>query len=174
MMPVSESFKEQFYLPVHGEVTDSELPEGTPFIESKSCQRSHFRIVGPWILSTVSLAVITAYLLLQQRVDHWHQCFAAKSPAFRTDLGDSHPHVFYEERVFSGRLWYDDNTDTVIRDIDPSEPQYFGLPTPEIDAAWADLLRGNSCHLNIRALSASMHLILTCDFNFRRIRKTDR
>lgn len=174
-MPVSESFKEQLYLPVHGEVTDSEFPEGTPFIESKPCQRSHFRIVCPWILSTVSLAVITTYLLLQHRADHWHQCFVATSPAFRTDLHDSHPHVFYEERVFSGRLWYDDNTDTVFRDIDPSEPQYFGLPTPEIDAAWADLLRGNSHHLHIQAGSASMLLLLKCEFYLnRRVCKTDR
>lgn len=143
-MTVLDSFKERLYLPVHDGETDSQFSEGTPFIESKTCQRSHFRMVVPWIVSTACLAFISAYLLLHQKTDHWHQCFAATSSAFRSDLQDSHPHISYEERVFSGRLWFDDKTETVFRDIDPSEPQYFGLPTPEIDAAWADLLRGNS------------------------------
>lgn len=142
-MTVFDSYKDQIYHPVQGEATASESSEETPFLESKTCQKSHLHLVCPWIISTVSLAFITAYLLFQQRTDHWHQCFAATSPAFQTDLHDAHPHIFYEERIFTGKLWFDEQTDTAYRDIDPSQTQYFGPPSPEIDAAWADLLRGN-------------------------------
>jgi hypothetical protein len=162
MMTVMNSFKEQVYLPVRGEVTDSESSEGTHFIKSKSRQRSHSRIVLPWIFSTVSLAFILVYLLLQERTDHWHRCFAATSPVFQTDLHDAHPHIFYEESVFSGKLWFDEKTETVYRDIEPSEPQYFGPPSPGIDAAWADLLRGSSTFTFI--LNIYLSLTLECAF----------
>ncbi|KAJ5219964.1 hypothetical protein N7468_009168 [Penicillium chermesinum] len=68
-------------------------------------------------------------------------------PAYRTDLEDSHPHIVLEERTFSGKLWFDRETKTVYREIDPAEPQYFGPPGPEIDRAWGDLLRGEFVRL---------------------------
>lgn len=151
-MSAPDSFKEQPYWPVRGEETDSEFSERSPFIKSTTGQNPHYRLVWPWILSTVSLASVLAYVLFQQQNDHWSQSFASESPAFRTDLHDAHPHILYEERVFSGKLWFNESTETVYRDIDPSETQYFGPPTPEIDAAWANLLRGNSLSVILKSL----------------------
>jgi hypothetical protein len=141
-MAVTDICKEQPYRLVHNEDIESESPDASGFIKSNTYQKSHFRLVGPWIFSTVSLAFISIYLLFQQQTNSWSECLASGSPAFQTDLHDAHPYISYEERVFSGRLWYREDTGMIYRDIDPSEPQYFGPPNPGIDAAWADLLRG--------------------------------
>ncbi|KAJ5166341.1 uncharacterized protein N7482_005122 [Penicillium canariense] len=128
--------KKQSYRPIHSEDTDSESSDTSRFIEPESCQKSHLRLIAPWIASTLFLSLITGYLLFQQP----RSCSACPS-AFRTDLRDAHAYIFYEERVFSGKLGFNEELGKVYRDIDRSEPQYVGPPSPEIDGAWADLLR---------------------------------
>lgn len=118
-----------------------ESDEESPFIEVKNCQKEKTQAAWPWIASTIVLTLVLICDIVQ-RGGQDGQCLIKTRPAFRTDLKDSHPHIELEERVFSGRLWFDKDTETVYRDIDPSEPQYFGPPSPEIDAAWSDLLRG--------------------------------
>ncbi|KAJ5502180.1 hypothetical protein N7463_005054 [Penicillium fimorum] len=140
MAVISNSFKEQLYRPIHSEDIGSEPPDTSRFIVPKSCQKSYLRLVAPWIASTFSLALITGYLLFQQRNSPAY--LATSLPAFQTDIHDAHPYISYEERVFSGRLAFDEEIGKVYRDIDLSAPQYFGLPSPEIDDAWADLMRG--------------------------------
>ncbi|KAJ5373401.1 hypothetical protein N7517_005407 [Penicillium concentricum] len=139
-MAVINSLKEQLYQPIHSEDTESEPPDTSRLIVPKICQKSHLRLVAPWIASTFSLALITGYLLFQQYNSSTY--LATSLSAFRTDLHDAHPYISYEERVFSGKLAFDEEIGKVYRDIDLSAPQYFGLPSPEIDDAWADLMRG--------------------------------
>jgi hypothetical protein len=141
-MTISDPFKEQPYQPVNGHDTDSEAPNLSEFTEPRICQKSHLRLVAPWIASTFSLALITGYLLFQQHINTWSACQAASPSAFRTDLRDAHPYISYEERVFTGKFAFNQETGKVYRDIDPSQPQYFGPPSPEIDDAWADMMRG--------------------------------
>lgn len=131
----------QVYRPIHSEDVDSESFETSKYNESMTCQKSHLCLIAPWIASTFCLCLITGYLLFQQA----NSCSAYLVPfpsAFRTDIRDAYPHISYEERVFSGKLAFSEELGKVYRDIDPSEPQYFGPPSPGIDSAWADLMRG--------------------------------
>lgn len=141
-MTLIDPFKEQPYQPVHCHDTDTESSTPVNFTEPTICQKSHLRLVAPWIASTVSLALITGYLLLQQHVNSWSACPATSPGAFSTDLRDAHPYISYEERVFTGGFAYDEEIGKVYRGIDPSQPQYFGPPSPEIDDAWNNMMRG--------------------------------
>ncbi|KAJ5766228.1 uncharacterized protein N7511_003844 [Penicillium nucicola] len=140
-MAITDPFKEQIYQPVYSDDSDPESPSSSGFVGSQSHPKSYIRLVSPWIASTITFAVISGYLLFQQHVNGRLACVAS-SPAFQTDVKDSHPYISYEERVYTGRFWYNETIGQIYRDIDPSEPQYFGLPSPEMDAAWDDLLRG--------------------------------
>jgi hypothetical protein len=142
-MAILDSFKEQLYRPVHGEDTDS-TSHVSEFIEPRTYQKSYLHLVAPWIASTISLVLVSGYLLFQQHGSASSACLASFSPAFRTDLRDSHPYIIQEERAFTGGLLFNETLGMVYRDIDPSQPQYFGLPTPDIDHAWDDLLRGTT------------------------------
>lgn len=139
-MAVIDFSKEQLYRPIHSEDKESESSNRSSFLVPRICQKSHLRLVAPWIASTFSLALITGYLLFQQH--NSSACLATSLSAFPTDLRDAHPYISYEERVFSGKLAFNAEIGKVYRDIDLSKPQYFGLPSPEIDDAWADLMRG--------------------------------
>ncbi|KAG4444146.1 hypothetical protein IFR05_000375 [Cadophora sp. M221] len=44
--------------------------------------------------------------------------------------------------IFDDNLRYNSTTHEFCRDLDPQQPQYFGLPSPEIDSAWVELLHG--------------------------------
>jgi hypothetical protein len=44
---------------------------------------------------------------------------------------------------FTGGLHYDEQGH-LFREVIGNEPQYVGPPSPEIDAAWDDLLKGTS------------------------------
>ncbi|OGM49341.1 hypothetical protein ABOM_003616 [Aspergillus bombycis] len=86
----------------------------------------------PWALSAI-LALFSGYLLFHQPATHG---------AYKTDFPDAQPSVSYEERIFTGKFFYNDETQKIEREVDPTRPQYAGPPSPEIDAAWAELLRG--------------------------------
>jgi hypothetical protein len=47
-----------------------------------------------------------------------------------------------EQVTFTGSLRYNATTKEIYREIDLSQPQYVGSPSPEIDAAWDRLLHG--------------------------------
>jgi hypothetical protein len=86
------------------------------------------------VLSNLILAGISAAL--------WVRLNSMNDGVYRTDFADARKAITYEERVFSGALKYNTETKDVFRDIDPSEPQYFGPPSPDVDAAWDKLLAG--------------------------------
>jgi hypothetical protein len=113
------------------------------FVRLKHYLNSHPQPVFPWILSTLFLIFFSVYLLSRQYGDR-----LSANSTYKTDLSDVRPSISYEERVFSGKLWYNEETGFLYRDIDTAQPQYFGEPSPEIDAAWSDLLRGNIFCLN--------------------------
>ncbi|KAJ5582717.1 hypothetical protein N7535_001337 [Penicillium sp. DV-2018c] len=145
-MAILDTFKEQLYRSVPAEDTDLTSHVSSEVLEPRTDQKSHLHFVAPWIASTISLALVSGYLLFQQASTR-SICLASSSPAFRTDLPDSHPYIVQEERVFTGGLLFNETLGMVYRDIDPSQPQYFGPPNPDIDRAWDDLLRGEFVRL---------------------------
>jgi len=81
---------------------------------------------------------ISIYLWLHQKPWPGH---------FSTDLKSMWPAIEYEERGFSGGLNYNPETKKIIWEMNDKEPQYFGVPNPSIDAAWANLMKGRSPEL---------------------------
>lgn len=57
-----------------------------------------------------------------------------------TEIADALPFLQTEQRHFSGELAYNTTSKQLYREINPSSPQYFGQPSPEIDAAWHELM----------------------------------
>ena len=55
---------------------------------------------------------------------------------------DARQVVELEQRDFTGWISYNATEDDVYRVLDPNEPQYFGPPSKEMDAAWDHLLYG--------------------------------
>lgn len=76
---------------------------------------------------------------------------------YKTDFPDVQPYVSYEERVFTGKFYYNEETQMIEREVDPTKPQYAGPPSPEIDAAWAELLRGIYSYFTIKYLTTNPH-----------------
>ncbi|GMG34670.1 unnamed protein product [Aspergillus oryzae] len=101
----------------------------------------------PWILSGI-LALLSGYLLFRQPVT---------PGVYKTDFPDVQPYVSYEERVFTGKFYYNEETQMIEREVDPTKPQYAGPPSPEIDAAWAELLRGIYSYFTIKYLTTNPH-----------------
>lgn len=116
--------------------------EHLPFLEKRQPHRQRGLSVWPWVVSNVLLGTVLFGLIVYQTVQLDKHCASASSPAFRTDLQDSHQYIVLEERVFTGKLWYNKEAGKVYREVDFSQPQYFGPPNPDIDGAWDDLLRG--------------------------------
>jgi len=65
---------------------------------------------------------------------------------FDTDLDIARAAIETHQVKFSGGLAFMPNG-TMFRDIKPGEPIYFGVPSPEIDQAWGDLLYSSGLDL---------------------------
>jgi len=57
-----------------------------------------------------------------------------------TEIADALPFLQVEQRSFSGELAYNTTSKQLYREVNLSQPQYFGHPSPEIDAAWHELM----------------------------------
>jgi hypothetical protein len=91
----------------------------------------------PWMISTTFFATLSLCLITIAQIRP-----ATTNPgAFETDFAATQLWVEYEERAFTGKLSYVPLKRKLYRDIDPTQPQYFGKPNPEMDALWDDLLR---------------------------------
>ena len=70
----------------------------------------------------------------------------SKSPPqearFATDFADAQRAVRYEQLEYSQKLFYNETSEQVELERYPDETTYFGDPSPEIDAAWDELLYG--------------------------------
>jgi len=96
---------------------------------------THYKIL--WFLTILTLLswFTSLYLWLYRKPWPGH---------FSTELKSMWSAIEYEERIFGGGLNYDPETKRIIWEIDDKEPQYFGIPNPSIDEAWANLMRGTS------------------------------
>lgn len=51
---------------------------------------------------------------------------------------------------YTNAFRYNATDKTYYREFDPKEPQYVGTPSPEIDDAWNELLRGEFTFKHVR------------------------
>ncbi|KAI8631859.1 hypothetical protein F5Y19DRAFT_472743 [Xylariaceae sp. FL1651] len=132
-------------------------PEETKaFINDKGedCPRCHthktsarrWRSLLPWALVLLT-TMMYGYVLL----------FGKRRPGpFPTNLKDAHQAISYEQRVFTGRLAWDEEKQAIYRILPPDEPLYFGEPNDDIDAAWEDISRVKFLYMNEEELAEFM------------------
>lgn len=96
---------------------------------------THYRVIWLLIILTLISWSASLYLLLSRK--SWPR-------PFPTDLKSMWSAIEYEERSFGGGLNYDEKSKKVVWEIDEKEPQYFGLPSPALDASWSALMRGRT------------------------------
>ncbi|KAL6706994.1 hypothetical protein ACN47E_004944 [Coniothyrium glycines] len=98
-----------------------------------------------WILLSSCLAILNVVQLLRPLspsvfgVNHARNTF---DTGFATDFEDARGVIELEERNFTGWISYNATEKDVYRVWDPNEPQYFGSPSEQMDAAWDELLYG--------------------------------
>lgn len=66
----------------------------------------------------------------------------AVEEGYLTEWGPAKASIKAEQVTFTSSLKYNATTKEIYREIDHSQPQYVGTPSPEIDAAWDTLLHG--------------------------------
>lgn len=148
----------------------NEDEEAKPFLENGKVEAysqilaSRHRSLLPWVLTAVSWLVTMYAVTSTGSVSSLRSsncnCDTTNTPILQdttpiksphqaslgwpTDIQDMHSVITMEERVFSGALDYDKEINEFVRaaPADPTEPQYFGPPSEEIDANWKKLLHG--------------------------------
>ncbi|EXJ58084.1 hypothetical protein A1O7_05508 [Cladophialophora yegresii CBS 114405] len=116
------------------DLSDSEQPLKHTRSKKRKCVQ--LQQAFPWLLS--------GFMLFALILQHWrHQSRQCVPVGYwgSSDLEIAQREV--PERTlqvqFSGGLKWDE-TSHLIREIDPTIPDYGGIPTPEIDAAWQELI----------------------------------
>lgn len=117
----------------------ADINEEEPFLQDRNPwsqqRRSHY---SSWMLSTFALALLSCLLsagilmLLQ----------STHPLAFPTDISDAHNAVQYEQTRYTGSLTLDTKLRRVIR-VKDGDIEYFGSPSPGLDRAWGELLKGD-------------------------------
>lgn len=69
-------------------------------------------------------------------------CGYALGEGYPTEWGPAVEAIKLEKTIFTSPLCYNATSNELYREFDPSQPQYVGTPSPEIDAAWESLLGG--------------------------------
>ena len=94
--------------------------------------------------TTVIFALLSLYLSqTPPRI-----CFSPNSSIFQfqdgydTEWEPAKVAIDIERVTYTSVFSYNASSDTYYRDFDPTAPKYVGLPSPEIDQAWMDLLAG--------------------------------
>ncbi|KAJ5689014.1 hypothetical protein N7462_003406 [Penicillium macrosclerotiorum] len=118
--------------------------ESQPFLSERKSMRE---VVGDpkslkrqladwsWVVSTVIFASLSVFLYFRStRIKTYEN-------GFSTDLDALKPQIQLHQVQFTGGLELNE-TGKLHRIIDPEQPQYVGPPTPEIDAAWDELMLG--------------------------------
>ncbi|MCJ1261976.1 hypothetical protein MMC22_001845 [Lobaria immixta] len=102
----------------------------------------HAKVAGPWILSTLFFAVISILLYFQPRATVPCPSPSSFDAGFSTDFLDAKPVVALEQRIFDGAVYFNESSQMLEMETNPNLPQFVGPPSPEIDQAWYDMLRG--------------------------------
>ena len=90
-----------------------------------------------WKICSLILSLISSFLLILVLT----QPFARYGGSFPTDLPDARRAIEYEEISYTGALVYDPENKRAVR-LKDAKVEYFGRPTPELEAAWHGMLKG--------------------------------
>lgn len=112
---------------------DEERYEYTPPLRPTT-RRGSFWIWVAFTCVNLMIASVSFFSYLQART-------AFRGPFWDTDMLDARGAIQYEERKYTGALAYDYDKKEMIREAD-GKLEFFGPPSPEVDAAWHSLLRG--------------------------------
>jgi hypothetical protein len=82
------------------------------------------------LLAAISIYAITASVHGRSQTQGWD-----------TELLDARGAIQYEERAYTGALTFDGSKGGAVR-LHDSEMEFFGPPSPAIDASWEYLLHG--------------------------------
>ncbi|KAJ5890475.1 uncharacterized protein N7473_006703 [Penicillium subrubescens] len=116
--------------------------EGKPFLSeehtaTKGVRRTRslkYQLLDwTWVISTVIFASLSVFLYFRPISS------ATYEHGFSTDLDALKSQIQLHQVKFTGGLELNE-TGKLHRIIDPGQPQYVGPPTPEIDAAWDELM----------------------------------
>lgn len=120
----------------------SERHQDFEYVPEKRPMVSSLVLLGLAISNAVFM-VLAGILWVQLRAVSF-QLDSAQRVGFTTDLDSARPSLTLQEKTFTGALRYNATSHEVYREIGSDEPNYFGDPktTPDIDAAWAHLLKG--------------------------------
>ncbi|KAI1261337.1 hypothetical protein F5Y18DRAFT_401683 [Xylariaceae sp. FL1019] len=142
-----------------------EMPEFGPLLEDEAImQRFQPRKSKRWPMIQYLIWGILAFLCLVLLSDNIR--LRRKQPstsAFSTDLTVAqHTSELIESR-YTGGIQVDQNG-KLYREVNPSEPQYAGEPSPEIDKAWDDILGATDLRLDMDELyGAERNSVHTAD-----------
>ncbi|KAK6592618.1 hypothetical protein H4I96_11849 [Botrytis cinerea] len=129
-------------------VEDGSETEDQPTV--RSSHSSKVSVSRPFYFASLSLFAIFPILIIALFVQHGRLAHAYINDGFlkgfTTEL-DPIKNVLSEETVrFTGGLHFHKNG-TLYRETIEGEPQYVGEPSPEIDSAWNQLLKGQYMNL---------------------------
>ncbi|KAM0145502.1 hypothetical protein ACHAQE_011237 [Botrytis cinerea] len=129
-------------------VEDGSETEDQPTV--RSSHSSKVSVSRPFYFASLSLFAIFPILIIALFVQHGRLAHAYINDGFlkgfTTEL-DPIKNILSEETVrFTGGLHFHKNG-TLYREIIEGEPQYVGEPSPEIDSAWNQLLKGQYMNL---------------------------
>jgi len=150
------SFKPALYEKVSSR---DDLSQDSEDDQEKQPQTSRMPRTSTIILSltTLGFAVYSLYILVLGTNSRNNGAFSA---GYETEWGtDCSPNVLFgagrllgpgpakasiniQQVEYTSALRYNATSKTYYRDFDPMLPQYVGKPSPEVDKAWEDLLRG--------------------------------
>jgi len=140
--------------------SSSSVDDGEPFLPQRNGEKSAGFFPTkkrrldcgpalPWIVSTGILSVLCVVLALrdsQVRMPSIPKPTDTFETGFDTDLDIARVAIETHHVKFSGGLMFMPNG-TMYRDLRPGEPLYFGIPSPEIDKAWWNLLYSSALDL---------------------------
>jgi hypothetical protein len=165
------------------EIEDGEADEElhTPFLRSNARPRlisrgrwaTRFFFSWIWVFSTFLFAFIALEGYLQNR--KISMTGEAKLQGLRSELGKSTPlcqgnkhwthfvsveaargTIEYQDIVFTSGIEEDENGKMFLN-LPADQPHYVGAPSPEIDAAWADLTKGTFSAKAIVSPASCLH-----------------
>lgn len=121
-------------------LTDADELEGP-----RPSRRQYFNI-NVWFFTTILLLTLSIAQTSRNIIKSQSEVTGTYETGFTTDLPDAQRTIQLEKHRFTAAL-RDHRNGTLYMKSDPSQPQYVGLPTPNIDANWDALTHGESFRL---------------------------
>ncbi|KAF4637376.1 hypothetical protein G7Y89_g727 [Cudoniella acicularis] len=98
-------------------------------------------------LPTIILAITTGALALNTILMSLRPVNICTTESPANDYSTDWAIIQMKQVVYTSAFRYNETSDSYYREFDPTEPQYVGKPSPEIDNAWHKLLQGQYLYL---------------------------